>query len=406
MKLQVAVGFLFVVVACAQGDGQETISADKPWSARIAESFLLRHPGAVTYDSAIPDRKWTYEQGLMLVAFHRMWEHSGERKYFDFIRQNLDHYVEESGNIRTYKLGDFNLDNVSPGRALLFVYEATNQAKYRAAADTLRRQLRGQPRTDEGGFWHKKIYPYQMWLDGLFMAEPFYALYARMFNEPEAYDDVANQFIWIVQHTRDQKTGLYYHGWDESKQQRWADSATGCSPSFWGRAMGWYMMGIVDVLDYFPVDHPKRPEILKIFRDLAVALLNYQDSRSGLWYQVVDQEGRDGNYLEASASCMFAYSFAKGANKGYLDKKFFAAAEKAFRGTTGQLVTVNEQGFVDLHNICRSAGLGGKPYRDGSFDYYVSEQQRTNDMKGIGPFLLAAIELEKEPPLDSAGEPQ
>jgi unsaturated rhamnogalacturonyl hydrolase len=384
-----------IALSCASGQGSLEIPHDASWSTRIAESFVLRHPGAVTYDEGSPDRKWNYEQGLMLVALYRMYLHSGNEDYFDFIRNNLDHYVTESGNISTYKRTDYNLDNIGPGRALLEVYRATGEKKFRAAADTLRQQLREQPRTQEGGFWHKKIYPNQMWLDGLFMAEPFYAMYAKLFNEKDAFDDIADQFIWIAYHTRDPRTGLHYHGWDESKLQQWADSTTGCSPNFWGRAMGWYAMGLVDVLDYFPDDHPKRQQLVAILQNLMESLLRFQDKKTGLWYQVIDQGERQGNYLEGSASCMFAYSMAKGVTKGYLDGPFIEIARRAFEGVLQHLVAVDSAGCVDLHQICRSAGLGGNPYRDGSYEYYVGEPRRTNDMKGYGPFLLAAIELEQ-----------
>ena len=396
---RVAVSSLIAIVSVVAGSSSSgvdsTVDAAAPWSVRIADTFLLRHPHAATYDTGMPDQKWKYEQGLMLTALDRMSVHSGDKKYFDFVRDNLDHYVEDNGSIRTYKLTDFNLDLVCPGRALLAVYEATDQPRFRAAADTLRKQLREQPRTHEGGFWHKKIYPYQMWLDGLYMAEPFYALYAKMFHEPEAFDDIANQFIWIAEHTRDPKTGLYYHGWDESRKERWANPQTGCSPSLWGRAMGWYGMALVDVLDYFPTDHPKRNELISILRDFCHALLDYRDPATLVWHQVVDQGGRKGNYLESSASCMFVYTFARGANKGYLDRSYLDAAEESFSAIIKQFVTVSHDGLIDLHNTCKGAGLGNVPYRDGSFEYYVSEQQRTNDMKGIGPFLLAAIELEQ-----------
>jgi unsaturated rhamnogalacturonyl hydrolase len=368
---------------------------DSLWSTRIARSFLLRHPNAVTYDSGSPDRKWNYEQGLMLVALLEQWRHSGDGRYFEFVEKNLDQYVDSTGRIATYRLTDYNLDNIGPGRALLAVYKKTKQEKYLAAADTLKRQLEEQPRTEEGGFWHKKIYPYQMWLDGLFMAQPFAAWYAAMFKQPEAFDDIANQFIWVARHTYDPDTGLYYHAWDESKQQQWADPETGHSPNFWARAMGWYAMALVDVLDFFPRSHPKRETLVEILRTLARGVARFQDSSSGLWYQVVDQGERKGNYLEASASCMFAYALAKGVNLGCLDRSYFAVAERAFQGIIDSLVTVDQNGYIDLHRTCRGAGLGGKPYRDGSFEYYVSEPTRTNDMKGIGPFLLAAIELER-----------
>lgn len=383
--------------SCGASRGQNGIQipADLPWSKRIADSFVLRHPGAVTYDSLSPDQRWNYEQGLMLVALYEMSLHSGELKYAEFVHKNLDQYVNEDGSIRTYKRTDYNIDNIGPGRPLLWVYGMTRQEKFRYAADTLRQQLREHPRTSEGGFWHKKIYPYQMWLDGLFMAEPFYALYAKMFDEPAAYDDIANQFIWIANHTYDSKTGLYYHGWDESKQQRWAHPQTGCSPHFWGRALGWYMMAIVDVMEYLPADHPKRERIINIFKNLTESLLKFRDQKTGLWYQVIDQGERKGNYLEASASLMFAFSFAKGANNGYLQPQFLATAEETFNGVVHHLASIEGDGFVDLHYTCRGAGLGGNPYRDGSFEYYVNEPVRMNDMKGYGPFLRAAIEIEK-----------
>jgi unsaturated rhamnogalacturonyl hydrolase len=365
-----------------------------PWARRIAESFVLRHPGDVTYDSISPNQRWNYEQGLMLVALRRMWLHTNDQRYFDFIKGNVDQFVEESGSIKTYKYEDFNLDNIAMGRALLTVYESTKERKYRSAADTLRKQLQNQPRTNEGGFWHKQIYPYQMWLDGLFMAEPFYAWYAVMMKESRDYNDIVNQFVFIYKHTRDPKTGLLYHGWDESRQQRWADPKTGCSPHFWGRAIGWYAMALVDVLDILPEDYARRKELLTILKDVSATLLKFQDKKTHLWYQVLDQGTREGNYLEASASSMFAYAFARGANRGYLNKSYLSAAQKTFKGIVANLVSVDKHGFVDLLHTCRGAGLGGKPYRDGSYEYYISEPQRRNDMKGYGPFLLAAIEIE------------
>jgi len=330
----------------------------------------------------------------MLEAIRRMWIATGDQKYFSYIKRNIDQFVAESGLIKTYEYDTFNLDNIEPGRQLLMLYQTTHDEKYRKAADALRSQLASQPRTHEGGFWHKRIYPYQMWLDGIYMAEPFYAEYALMFKEPSAFDDIANQIIFLEEHTRDRHTGLLYHAWDESKVQKWANSRTGCSPSFWGRAMGWYAMGIVDVLDFLPLDHPKRDQLIITLQEFADALVKYQDSTSGLWHQVVDQGNRKGNYLEASASCMFAYVFAKGAKKGYLNKEFLRVAERVFMGVVKKLVTSDDDGLVSLHQTCESAGLGGNPYRDGSYEYYISEPQRTNDFKGIAPFILAALELE------------
>lgn len=369
--------------------------SSRGWSHRIADAFLIRHPGAVTYDSASPNTRWNYEQGLMLRALLAMWRHTGEERYFDFVRKNLDRYILSDGTISSYKMDDYNLDNIAPGAALLEVFQRTREDKYRLAAEALRRQLLGQPRTSEGGFWHKKIYPFQMWLDGLYMAEPFYARYAAMFQERKAFDDISEQFLLAARHTRDPGTGLLYHAWDERRSERWADSATGCSRNFWGRALGWYMMALVDVLDDLPTDHPRRGELIGILRDLSGALIKVRDEHTSLYHQVLDQGDREGNYLEASSSAMFVYAFAKGVRKGYLDGKFLAAARDTFRGITGNLVRTDAGGLPDLDGTCRSAGLGGVPYRDGSYGYYVGEGVRMNDMKGLGAFLMAALELEE-----------
>jgi unsaturated rhamnogalacturonyl hydrolase len=382
----------------AAGVDTTLVRSDQPWSVRIARSFLIRHPGAVTYDSLSPDRKWNYEQGLMLQALLRMEERTKDPQYFGFVKANIDQYVDERGVIRTYDLSSYNLDNISPGRALLALYKRTGLGKYKAAADSLRRQLCDQPRTREGGFWHKKIYPYQMWLDGLYMAEPFYAAYAAQFNEPDDFKDIANQFIWVARHTRDPATGLLYHAWDASRQQQWSNPVTGNSPNFWSRAIGWYAMGLVDVLDFFPRDHRDRKQLLGILNDLANAVWRARDPRTCLWFQVTDKPSASGNYLEASSSAMFAYAFARGANEGYLPRKFRDRAGRVFEGMIKNLVTVDPDGTVNLHQTCRGAGLGGIPYRDGSVAYYLGEPRRANDMKGYGSFLLAAIELEGSQP--------
>jgi unsaturated rhamnogalacturonyl hydrolase len=235
-----------------------------------------------------------------------------------------------------------------------------------------------------------------MWLDGIYMASPFYAEFAKTFGEPEGFDDAVHQITLIESHTRDAQTGLLYHGWDESKSQRWANPATGCSPCFWGRAVGWYVMAIVDVLDFLPQDHAGRDRIVEILTDTASALAAVQDKPTGLWYQVLDQGDRAGNYLEASASCMFVYALAKGVNKGYIGEKHLDVVKRGYKGILEHFVEVDEQGLVNLNLICSVAGLGGEPYRDGSFEYYVGEEIVTNDYKGVGPFIMASIEIESE----------
>lgn len=301
----------------------------------------------------------------------------------------------DDGDIDTYVFDSFNIDNIPPGRQLFWLYRETGEERYRLAADLLRQQLREHPRTNQGGYWHKQIYPYQMWLDGIYMGQPFYAQYAVEFDEPEIFDDVANQIIWIEENTRDDETGLLYHAWDESREMDWADQETGQSPHFWGRAIGWYAMGIVDVLDYFPEDHPEYGTILDIFQRMSAALLEYQDAETGIWYQVVDQGERPGNYLESSVTAMLSYSFAKGVRMGYLDDRFLDSARRAFDGLLQHKVVVDRHGVVNLHDGCSVGGLGGSPYRDGSFQYYINEPRRTNDFKAFGPLVFAALEMEK-----------
>ncbi len=338
---------------------------------------------------------WSYPQGLVLHGFEKIWrqDQKQHQHYFDYIKAYADKLIDEKGNIKTYDATNFNIDMMNSGKILFNLYEVTKDEKYKIAIETLREQMKWQPRTTEGGYWHKLRYPWQLWLDGAYMGSPFLAQYGKTFGDKTAFDDVANQLLLMEKHLRDSKTGLLYHGWDESKLQPWADQQTGRSPNFWGRAIGWYAMAIVDVLDFLPQDHPKRKDVIGILQRLAPALQKYQDVKTGLWYQVVDQGNREGNYLEASASSMFVYALAKGANKGYLDKSFRQVAEKGFKGLTEQLIKVQPNGEVNLTQVCAVAGLGAG--RDGSYEYYVNEKIRTDDPKGTGPFVLASLELNK-----------
>jgi unsaturated rhamnogalacturonyl hydrolase len=361
-------------------------TADLDWSVRMAKSVMRRHV-------PLTDR-WRYEYGVILKSIERVWLKTGHDEYGDYIVENVNRFVEPDGNIDTYRPHEYNLDQINPGKILFPLYDRTSDDRYRKAAYRLMKQLRDQPRTTAGGFWHKKIYPHQMWLDGIYMASPFYAQFAQTFGEPEGFDDVALQITLVERHARDSRTGLLYHGWDESCTQKWANPETGCSPSFWGRAMGWYAMGIVDVLDWLPIDHPMRGEIVGTLQRVAAALADVQHASTGLWYQVLDQGGREGNYHEASASCMFVYALTKGVRKGHLDRVLLDVARTGYKGILEHFVKVDDQGLVNLHQICSVAGLGGTPYRDGSFEYYVSERVVTNDYKGVGPFIMASVEME------------
>ena len=385
---QTSVGLLLLTFVTAPISAQ-----NEPWFRRVADSVMMRWKD---YPGAEPGRsqRWSYEQGVVLKGMEQVWRATNDSKYFNYIQRTIDAMVKDDGTIRTFALEDYNLDNILLGRILLLLYKTTKIEKYRKAADLLREQLRTHPRTSEGGFWHKKIYPTQMWLDGLYMAEPFYAEYAAMFHEDSDFDDIAKQFILIERHTRDAKTGLLYHGWDESRKQRWADPNTGHSPNFWGRAMGWYAMALVDTLDYFPKTHPKRTGLIAILKRLAAAVAKYQDDQSGLWYEVLDRAGAKGNYLEASASSMFVYALAKGTHRNYLPASHMQVAEKGYRGILKQFVETRTDGRVDFKGTVSVGGLGGNPYRDGSYEYYLSERVVTNDPKGVGAFLLAATEME------------
>jgi unsaturated rhamnogalacturonyl hydrolase len=309
----------------------------------------------------------------------------------------MDFYVGNDGSIKGYKPTEYNIDHVNNGKLLLLLYRVTGKEKYWKAATSLRDQLRTHPRTSQGGFWHKNIYTSQMWLDGLYMGQPFYAEYAFLAHEDPAFNDIIKQFILMERNSRDYKTGLLYHGWDESKQQKWANKETGTSPNFWGRAMGWYAMALVDVLDYVPADHPQRRELIAVLNRLSTAVLKVQDKKNGLWYQVLDRGGEKGNYVEASASSMFVYALAKGVRKGYLPASINKAVKKAYNGILKQFIEVDANGQTNLKGTVSVSGLGGNPYRDGSYEYYLSEPVIVNDPKGIGAFILASNEIEMLP---------
>src|SRR6266566_1855693 len=364
-----------------------------PLSERVAANVMTRWKDSWETEPGKPE-KWSYEQGVVLKGIESVWYNTADGRYFKYIQHSIDRFVNDDGTIKTYKLDDYNLDNVLNGRVLLLLYKVTGQDKYRRAADLLREQLKTQPRTSEGGFWHKKVYPSQMWLDGLYMAEPFYAEYGATFHEYADFDDIAKQFVLMELHARDVKTGLLYHGWDESKKQRWANRQTGTSANFWGRAVGWYAMALVDTLDYFPKDHPQRNSLIAILKRLAVAVERYQDRQSGLWFEVLDQGGTAGNYAEASVSSMFVYALAKGVREGYLPASYLNVAQKGYQGILKQFLETEPNGQVVLKGTVSVGGLGGDPYRDGSYRYYLSEKVVNNDPKGLGAFLLASSEME------------
>lgn len=359
----------------------------------FADSEMKRFPQAWQLDHG-KRLYFGYSQGVGCTAMLKVWKKTNDRKYLDYVVNWADTVINDKGEIHLYKVESYNIDYINSGKVLFDVYQQTGDEKYKLAMDRLAAQMKMHPRTLEGAFWHKLIYQHQIWLDGLYMGSPFLAQYAVTFNQPGIMEDVISQFLICARHTYDVKTGLYYHAWDESKKQLWANKETGQSPNFWGRAMGWWFMALVDVLDFVPANHPQRGELIKMINGLAETLPKYQD-KTGLWYQVLDKGYKSGNYLEASVSSMFMYSYAKAVNKGYIDEKYREIAEKAYDGLMNTLIVKNADGTLTLTKCCAVSGLGGNPYRDGSFGYYVSERIRDNDAKATGPFIMGCLELGK-----------
>jgi unsaturated rhamnogalacturonyl hydrolase len=371
---------------------RDVFAQSTPMSQQMAKTVMTIWKDSFSIEGRAA--KWSYDQGVVLKGFEGIWRRTGDPVYYNYIKKSMDLFVDDAGNIRGYRPDEYNIDHLNNGKLLLLLYQVTKEDKYWKASSKLRDQLRTHPRTNEGGFWHKKIYPYQMWLDGLYMGAPFYAEYSHIAKDDTAFNDIANQFIYMENHARDAKTGLLYHGWDESKKQKWANPQTGLSPHFWGRAMGWYAMALVDALDWFPAKHPQRKNLIAILNRLTTATLQVQDPASGVWFDILNMPTAKGNYLEASASGMFVYAFAKGVRKGYLPKKIMPAVKKGYDGLVKQFIERDANGQVNLKGTVSVSGLGGNPYRDGSYEYYLSERVVVNDAKGVGAFLLAANEID------------
>ena len=387
---------IFCAILCTISctDKQKQADESQSYFVRMADSEMARNPESWMLDFSVKP-KWNYCHGLVLQSIGQVWEQTGNQVYFDYVKSYADTMIDQSGKIATYKLHEFNIDRVNSGKILFLLYDQTKDERYKIAIDSLHKQMLLQPRTSDGGFWHKNIYPHQMWLDGLYMASPFLAQYAQTFDEPALFDEVAHQILTVAKHTYDPNTGLYYHGWDESRTQEWADPETGLSPNFWSRSIGWYMMAIVDVLDFLPENHPQRPEVIQILNDLSASLEKYQDPKTELWYQVTDKMTAEGNYLESSASAMFIYTWAKAAQKGYLDEQFLEKAKTASQQFILKFVRENQDGTISVTDGCSVAGLGGNPYRSGTYEYYISEPVRDDDPKATGPFIMASILLKK-----------
>jgi unsaturated rhamnogalacturonyl hydrolase len=368
-------------------------------SQRAANSAIARWPDGHFAPAPAPPT-WNYELGTLLQGMRSVWLTDVDPRDFNYIKSSVDALIAPDGSIPTLKPEEHQLDNVLLGRQLLFLYGVTQDKRYLTAATFLWNQLGAQPRNAEGGYWHKQRYPNQMWLDGLYMAEPFRAEYASISHHPEELADITKQFVLMEQHARDAKTGLLYHGWDASKQERWADHKTGDSSQFWARGVGWYMMALVDTLDFYPEGDPGRAQLIAILQRESAAIARFQDKNTGLWYTMLNKPGEKGNYFEASSACMFVYALAKGVRRGYLPNtgpnSFLTVAQRGYQGILTQFVQTQGDD-VSLTGTVKASGLGGEPYRDGSYAYYIGEKVVTNDPKGVGAFLLASTEMEYAP---------
>ena len=390
------INLLGLILFCAglQACVTEKQANAEQWSVRMARSEMKRFPEPWMIEKA-KKPFWGYTHGLVVKSMLEECKHTGDSAYYDYAKIYVDSLIGADGRIKTLKYLSFNIDNVNAGKILFDFYDRTQDNRYKIAMDTLRKQMREQPRTKEGGFWHKLRYKHQMWLDGIFMASPYLAQYGATFGDSIAFAEVVNQIKLIARKTYDPATGLYYHGWDESREQAWANKQTGCSPNFWSRSIGWYAAALVDVLDYLPEQTQGRDSILTLVNNLAASLVKYQDAKTGVWFQVTDRIGSEGNYPESSASALFVYFLSKAVNKGYIDDEYRPFIEKAFAGMIRTFIKQEKDGTYTLTNCCAVAGLGGdKVYRDGSYEYYISEPVIENDPKSVGSFILAAIEYE------------
>lgn len=371
---------------------------------RVPQSFLL--------DFAKKPR-WSYVMGIELESMLDTYLKYGGEDIRKYCQLYTDTMINSKGEIRTYKLEDYNLDQIRTGHFVARMYQLYPEAKNLAAMKTLMKQLDKQPRTKEGVYWHKAIYAFQVWLDGIFMGLPYRALTANMLLKPKKaekiYDDAVNQITKTYERTLDPKTGLNRHAWDETREMFWADKETGLSQHCWGRAQGWYTMALIELLDAMPEDYSRRGEVIELLRKDLDAVIKWQDKKTGVWYQVMDSPKREGNYLESTCSSMFAYALLKAYNKGYLGEKYLKAGKKAYEGILKNFIRVNADETISLTQCCAVAGLGPgmseavkkaapnvkeNTRRDGSYSYYLSEPVRDNDAKGVGPFIWASLEYE------------
>ena len=384
------------LIACALA--LTACAAKAPLSLEVVRSEMARNPEASYIDGQEGKLKWNYTTGLELKAILDVYCHSGrsEESLLEYVDAWYDAIINEEGEIYKYKKSNYSSDHVCPARTLFGLYDLTGKEKYRMAMDRIYDQVKDMPRTYDGGFWHKQVYPGQMWLDGLYMLEPFYAEYTTRYvadslQREKNFGDIVLQFTTVYNHTFDPVTGLLRHAWDSTREMFWANPETGQSDHAWGRAMGWYAMALADVIEMIP-DGAYKDTLIGILKNLYQVLPVYSDPGTGMWYQVLDSPHREGNYLEATCSAMFVYTWLKGCRLGVLGNR--EEAVKAYESLLSTFVRTDGDGLVNLDSCCEVAGLGGKDNRRGDYAYYISEPVRSNDPKGIGPLIWAALEYE------------
>jgi unsaturated rhamnogalacturonyl hydrolase len=330
-----------------------------------------------------PAGRFHYHQGVFLLGMQKCWEQDKKQKYFEYIKAWVDGLIRPDGTIIQYDPGQ--MDDIQPGILLYELYGQTGDTRYKKALDTLIGDLVDFKHNQDGGLWHKANLPHQMWLDGLFMGGPITAKYAARFQNRQLFDKVALQAKLMYQHNLDPQTGLLLHGWDESRQASWANRETGRSPEVWGRALGWYVTAMVDILDYLPASHPDYPVLLHILKELAPRIVRCQDAADGRWYQVVNKGNRPGNWLENSCSCLFVYAITKAVRKGYIDRKYWENAKKGYQGVI-RSIAVDENRNVRVGDVCIGTGIG-------DYDYYIKRPTGVNDLHGVGAFLIMCAEM-------------
>ena len=381
----------------------------KNYSEWLTYSEMKRVPHSYLLDfSSKP--KWSYVMGIEMEGMLDTYEHykEGNNAILDYLKEYPAKMIDEKGNITGYKYEDFNLDNVRTAKFILRMHNLFPTKGTEKALKTLFKQLQNQPRTKEGVYWHKAIYANQVWLDGIFMGLPFYCNYAVQTMKPkkaEKYlNDAVDQMVKTDYRTYDEKTQLWKHAWDETHQQFWANKEDGKSQHCWARALGWYVMAMTECLDAMPENYARRQEVIDLLNKAMKSVVKYQDKKTGVWYDVLDVKS-DKNYLESTASSMFAYVLLKGYRKGYLSEEYLKAGVKAYNGILKQFIKVNTDKTISLTRCCAVSGLGPGPgpyvkkpnyKRDGSFEYYMSEPIRDNDAKGVGPFIWASLEMEQQ----------